>query len=415
MARGERADRHDVARHRPGLRGQGGAPRSAPGRPRGARPRGAPEASSTPRSGRSSRRSAARSRGDAGRGRLAALCREWAERLAPCLATPSAARRLDERGARACSSRAPRAPCSTSTTAPTPSSPARAPPPAAPAPAPGCRRPRSTAVLGVLKAYTTRVGAGPFPTELEDETGELPAPARQRVRHHHRAAAALRLARPGGRPLRPAAQRHRLAGPDQARRARRARRDPGLHRLRDRRGDAARPAGRPSRPWPRPSRSTRPSRAGSAPRSASSTTTPCRRRPGTTSAGSRTRSDAGRPALHRPAAGGDDRAPRPPRLRPPHRRPAVGRFHRHNRDWYNLSTKAETEMSATSSRDPRIPHLRPCPHCGKPVEMRPVGDSSDEYRIVCRDCPWVVWTPSVRDRKTTLELIASAWNRRVGE
>jgi adenylosuccinate synthase len=28
-------------------------------------------------------------------------------------------------------------------------------------------------VLGIVKAYTTRVGAGPFPTELEDETGEL--------------------------------------------------------------------------------------------------------------------------------------------------------------------------------------------------------------------------------------------------
>ncbi|MCG9479023.1 MAG: adenylosuccinate synthase [Actinomycetia bacterium] len=28
-------------------------------------------------------------------------------------------------------------------------------------------------VLGVVKAYTTRVGSGPFPTELEDETGEL--------------------------------------------------------------------------------------------------------------------------------------------------------------------------------------------------------------------------------------------------
>ena len=29
-----------------------------------------------------------------------------------------------------------------------------------------------TGVIGVLKAYTTRVGAGPFPTELEDEWGE---------------------------------------------------------------------------------------------------------------------------------------------------------------------------------------------------------------------------------------------------
>ncbi|GAB2934512.1 adenylosuccinate synthase [Rhodococcus aerolatus] len=31
---------------------------------------------------------------------------------------------------------------------------------------------RITAVLGILKAYTTRVGSGPFPTELEDEWGE---------------------------------------------------------------------------------------------------------------------------------------------------------------------------------------------------------------------------------------------------
>jgi adenylosuccinate synthase len=28
-------------------------------------------------------------------------------------------------------------------------------------------------VLGIVKAYTTRVGSGPFPSELEDETGEL--------------------------------------------------------------------------------------------------------------------------------------------------------------------------------------------------------------------------------------------------
>jgi adenylosuccinate synthase len=27
-------------------------------------------------------------------------------------------------------------------------------------------------ILGIVKAYTTRVGAGPFPTELEDETGQ---------------------------------------------------------------------------------------------------------------------------------------------------------------------------------------------------------------------------------------------------
>ena len=28
-------------------------------------------------------------------------------------------------------------------------------------------------VLGIAKAYTTRVGSGPFPTELFDETGKL--------------------------------------------------------------------------------------------------------------------------------------------------------------------------------------------------------------------------------------------------
>ena len=32
---------------------------------------------------------------------------------------------------------------------------------------------RITDVVGVVKAYTTRVGNGPFPTELEDETGQL--------------------------------------------------------------------------------------------------------------------------------------------------------------------------------------------------------------------------------------------------
>ncbi|MGH3451790.1 MAG: adenylosuccinate synthetase, partial [Haloechinothrix sp.] len=31
---------------------------------------------------------------------------------------------------------------------------------------------RITTVLGILKAYTTRVGSGPFPTELHDEMGE---------------------------------------------------------------------------------------------------------------------------------------------------------------------------------------------------------------------------------------------------
>ena len=36
---------------------------------------------------------------------------------------------------------------------------------------PACAPTRLTGVLGVIKAYTTRVGAGPFVTELHDEVG----------------------------------------------------------------------------------------------------------------------------------------------------------------------------------------------------------------------------------------------------
>ena len=37
-------------------------------------------------------------------------------------------------------------------------------------------------VLGIAKAYTTRVGAGPFPTELTDEIGEQLGERGPRVR-----------------------------------------------------------------------------------------------------------------------------------------------------------------------------------------------------------------------------------------
>ena len=50
-------------------------------------------------------------------------------------------------------------------------------------------------MLGIVKAYTTRVGTGPFPTELTDDVGARLAQARQRVRLGHRPAAPLRLAR----------------------------------------------------------------------------------------------------------------------------------------------------------------------------------------------------------------------------
>ena len=49
---------------------------------------------------------------------------------------------------------------------------------------------RITTVLGILKAYTTRVGSGPFPTELFDEIRRLPVQDGRRGRRHHRPGAA---------------------------------------------------------------------------------------------------------------------------------------------------------------------------------------------------------------------------------
>ena len=74
-------------------------------------------------------------------------------------------------------------------------------------------------VVGVAKAYVTRVGEGPFPTEIEGAgPGARPRP-RRRVRHRHRPHAPLRLARPRRAALRRPAQRLHLAGADEARRA----------------------------------------------------------------------------------------------------------------------------------------------------------------------------------------------------
>ena len=57
-------------------------------------------------------------------------------------------------------------------------------------------------VLGVAKAYTTRVGEGPLPTELSGELARAPARDGPGVRRVHRTAAALRVVRRGGRALR---------------------------------------------------------------------------------------------------------------------------------------------------------------------------------------------------------------------
>ena len=63
-------------------------------------------------------------------------------------------------------------------------------------------------VIGVAKAYTTRVGEGPFPTELQDELGEKIRAKGRGIRGHDREAEEMRLVRCGrGQPFHPG-QRH---------------------------------------------------------------------------------------------------------------------------------------------------------------------------------------------------------------
>ena len=90
---------------------------------------------------------------------------------------------------------------------------------------------RIQGVVGVTKAYTTRVGSGPFPTEMPDLDAQAGARARQGIRRGHRTPAALRLAGSGGAALRQNAERHRFAGGHQARRFRHPARNSSLHRI----------------------------------------------------------------------------------------------------------------------------------------------------------------------------------------
>ena len=99
----------------------------------------------------------------------------------------------------------------------------------------GVRRARGSArphhpVIGILKAYTTRVGSGPFPTELLDEDGEHLRKAGGEFGVTTGRARRLRLVRRGDRPLRRPGQRHHRLLPDQARRAVRPGEGAGLRR-----------------------------------------------------------------------------------------------------------------------------------------------------------------------------------------
>ena len=97
----------------------------------------------------------------------------YAQRLRPYVADTSLLvdRALRDGQARA-ASRARRGRCSTSTTARIPSSPRRTRSRRAPRDGFGIGPNRIDEVLGVSKAYVTRVGEGPFPTEIEGEAQE---------------------------------------------------------------------------------------------------------------------------------------------------------------------------------------------------------------------------------------------------
>ena len=99
------------------------------------------------------------------------------------------------------------------------------------APASGCRPRASTASSASPRPTPRGWAAGPLPTEIGGALEEEIRARGQRVRRLHRPPAPLRLVRRGGGALLGPRQRLRLAGPHQARRARRPRRDQGLHRL----------------------------------------------------------------------------------------------------------------------------------------------------------------------------------------
>ncbi len=108
-------------------------------------------------------------------------------------------------------------------------------------------RTRIDRVIGVAKAYVTRVGEGPFPSEIDGPDQDARARARRRVRHGDGAEPALRLARPRRAPLRGARQRHRPARAHEARRPLALRRAARVRALR----------GCPTAPRARTSRRTR--------------------------------------------------------------------------------------------------------------------------------------------------------------
>ena len=255
---GERAaarpapDRDDAARDRPGVRRQGGAPRH----PRAGHPR--PEDPPAEVRDRARREEPPARRAARGRATSPSGWRSCAARLRPYVADTSLLVDRALQAGKASSSRARRARCSTSTTARIRSSPRRTRSPARPRPGSASARRGSTSVIGVAKAYVTRVGEGPFPTEIEG-----PDQARVRELGDEYGTTTGRERRCGWLDLvalrfAVARQRDDLARAHEARRPLGVRRDPGLRALpasrrhRDRRVPRA-----PERLPPRAARSTR--------------------------------------------------------------------------------------------------------------------------------------------------------------
>ena len=158
-------------RHRPRVRGQDRAPRAAragPARPGSLRDASSKRCSSSTTSCWSTTTSATpcTSRRRATRALAHALraARRWSPTSPACCTKRASA-------ANRCCSKARRARCSTSTTARIRTSRARNCLAGAAASGSGIGPQMLDYVLGIVKAYATRVGTGPFPTELTDDIG----------------------------------------------------------------------------------------------------------------------------------------------------------------------------------------------------------------------------------------------------
>ena len=225
-ANARNAHRHDPARHRPGLRGQGRPARHPPDgscRSAGARPQDRAAA-------RPSQRAAARARLDEvrARSRSATSLPSVAPRVLPFMDSVwsllDAKRREGKRilfeGAQGALLDIDHGTYPFVTSSNTVAAQA--------ATGSGLGPGAIGYVLGICKAYTTRVGEGPFPTEQNNEIGQTARRARPRIRHRDRPAAPLRLVRRRAGAADRAHQRDRWPGADQARHSRWVRRDQGL-------------------------------------------------------------------------------------------------------------------------------------------------------------------------------------------